>query len=190
MIKKFFAAVMLIAMMAFTQNVNAAPHITYQVHVQDYGWLSPVGEGQVAGTTGEHKRLEAIIINSSARIEYNAQVQDWGWQGWTTSGYIAGTVNESRRLEAIRIRFTGNSADKYDIYYRAHVQDIGWQRWVKNGQVAGTEGKGKRMEALQIRVVRKGERFGDDSYDERDRYRRGDRDRHRHGYDDYYGYQW
>lgn len=191
MIRKFFAAVMLITLLAFTSNANAAPEINYQVHVQDIGWMRPVGEGEVAGTTGEHKRVEAVIINCSSRIEYNVHVQDRGWQGWVNSGYIAGTVNESRRLEAIRIRFTGNSANKYDIYYRAHVADIGWQRWVKNGEVAGTENKGKRIEALQIRIVRKGESFGGDRHDYggygHDRYGHG---RHGRGYDDYYGYQW
>ncbi|MBQ4495251.1 MAG: Ig domain-containing protein [Selenomonadaceae bacterium] len=196
MIKKIFAAVMMIALMAVTQNAYAAPEINYQVHVQDIGWMHPVAEDQVAGTEGRGKRIEAIIINCSSPIEYNAHLQDWGWQGWVSQGYIAGTVNEGRRLEGIRIRFADSTADRYDIYYRAYVQDIGWQRWVKNGQVAGTEGRGKRMEALQIRIVRKDESFGNDRYDSdrygNDRYHHG-RHRHRRGYDyydddDYYGY--
>ena len=104
MIRKIFATLILTAIMFFAQSVSADSHITYQVSVQDYGWMSPVGDGRVAGTTDQGKRLEAIVINFSDGIEYNAHVQDIGWQGWTYSGGVAGTVGESRRMEAIRIR--------------------------------------------------------------------------------------
>ncbi len=36
--------------------------LKYQVHVQTYGWMNPVGEGEQAGTTGICKRIEAIRI--------------------------------------------------------------------------------------------------------------------------------
>ena len=36
--------------------------LQYRVHVQTYGWQDWVGDGQVSGTTGEGKRLEAIQI--------------------------------------------------------------------------------------------------------------------------------
>ena len=165
MIRKFFGAVFL-AMIFFAQSAMAAPHIEYQVHVQDYGWMQPVADGEVAGTIGRSKRIEALIINFSEGVEYNAHVQNIGWQGWRNSGDVAGTIGESLRLEAIRIKLTGYLANEYDIYYRAHVQNIGWMDWVRNGQVAGTEGQNLRMEALQIEVVRKGSGY------ERGRHRR------------------
>lgn len=175
MIKKFFGVVILL-MIALTQNAFAEPRISYQVHVQDYGWMPPVSEGRVAGTTGENRRIEAIIINCPEGIEYNAHIQDYGWEGWMDSGVVAGTVGEGRRLEAIRIRLTGSIANSYDVYYRAHVENFGWQDWVSNGRIAGTEGRGLRMEAIQIRLVKKG--------DDRNnfRHRRGG---YRHGYEDY-----
>ena len=175
MIKKFFGIIILL-MIALTQNVFAEPRISYQVHVQNYGWMPPVGEGRVAGTTGEGIRIEAIIINCPEGIEYNAHIQDYGWEGWMDSGVVAGTVGEGRRMEAIRIRLTGSSAERYDVYYRAHVQNIGWQDWVSNGRIAGTEGRELRMEAIQIRLVRKGEGYN------HFRHRRGG---YRHGYEDY-----
>ena len=104
MIRKIFATMILTAIIFFAQNVSADSHVTYQVSVQDYGWMSPVSDGRVAGTTDQGRRLEAVIINFSDGIEYNAHVQDIGWQGWTYSGGVAGTVGESRRMEAIRIR--------------------------------------------------------------------------------------
>ena len=53
MIKKFFGAIIFFAAVLFTQSVLAAPHLTYRVHVQDYGWLNPVSDGAVAGTIGK-----------------------------------------------------------------------------------------------------------------------------------------
>ena len=120
MIRKIFATVILTAIMFFAQSVSADSRLTYQVSVQDIGWMHPVSDGRVAGTTDQKKRLEAIVINFSDGIEYNAHVQDMGWQGWTYSGGVAGTVGESRRMEAIRIRLTGRAAQNYDVLYRAH----------------------------------------------------------------------
>ena len=82
MIKKFFSVMILFAMIFAGQNVFARSQLTYQAHVQDRGWMRPVSEGQVAGTTGQDRRLEAIIINFPDGIEYNVHVQDIGWQGW------------------------------------------------------------------------------------------------------------
>ena len=36
--------------------------LTYCAHVQDYGWMNPVTSNQVAGTTGQSKRVEALKI--------------------------------------------------------------------------------------------------------------------------------
>ena len=82
-------------------------NLTYQVHVQDYGWLGRVSEGYVAGTTGKSKRMEAIIINlnnSSYNIKYRVHVQDIGWMNWVSSGQVAGTTGQSKRIEAIQIK--------------------------------------------------------------------------------------
>ena len=158
----------LAAMILFTQNAFAAPNMTYQVHVQDKGWLPPVGNGEVTGSIGKGRRMEAIVIHLDDDIEYNAHVQNIGWQGWTRSGVVAGTVGEALRMEAIRIRLRGRLADRYDVYYRAYVQNIGWQDWVRNGGVAGTEGEGLRMEAIQIDLVKKGEDHNRDRYERRD----------------------
>lgn len=36
--------------------------IEYQVHIQDYGWSAWMIDGEVAGTTGKGKSIEAIKI--------------------------------------------------------------------------------------------------------------------------------
>lgn len=46
---------------ACTRNITGKK-VKYQAHVQTYGWMDAVGEGEVAGKVGEAKRLEAIRI--------------------------------------------------------------------------------------------------------------------------------
>ena len=148
---------------ALQSTSQAATDFSYQVHVQNIGWMNEVGNGGVAGTTGRSLRLEALVIHLEddyeSMVEYCAHVQDIGWMGWCETGEIAGTVGQGLRLEAVRIKLTGRYARKYDIYYRAHVQDGGWLGWAKNGEPAGTSGAGLRMEALQIQLVPKGKNF-------------------------------
>lgn len=140
--------------------VTSSPSISYQTHVQDYGWQSWKSNGEVSGTVGQSKRLEGINIklsNINGSIEYKTHVQDYGWQDWKSNGQMSGTTGQSKRLEAIQIKLSGEAANQYDVYYRVHAQDYGWLDWAKNGESAGTEGYSKRLEGIQIVLVKKGE---------------------------------
>lgn len=149
MIRKiFFAALMMLLFAA--QNVSAQAQFSVQANVEGVGWMQPVGNGEVAGTTGQAKRLEALIINFSEGIQYSAHVQNIGWQDWANSGGVVGTVGKNLRVEAIRIKLL---SPDFDIYYRAHVENIGWLGWAKDGEPAGTAGAALRMEALQVQIV-------------------------------------
>lgn len=139
--------------------VNTNPSVTYQTHVQDYGWQEWKNNGEMSGTSGQSKRLEGINIklqNLSESVEYQTHVQDIGWQGWKSNGVMSGTSGQSKRLEAIKIKLSGDAANKYDIYYRVHAQDYGWLGWAKNGESAGSEGYSKRLEGIEIKLVKKG----------------------------------
>ena len=133
------------------------PSICYTTHIQDIGWQNQVKDGEMAGTEGQSKRLEAIKITlkdlSGVKIKYQTHIQDIGWQDWKYDGTLAGTEGQSKRLEAIRIEL--EESDKYSIMYRVHIQDIGWQDWRYDGEKAGTEGQSKRLEAIQIKIVEK-----------------------------------
>lgn len=140
--------------------VTSSPSISYQTHVQDYGWQSWKSNGEVSGTVGQSKRLEGINIklsNINGSIEYKTHVQDYGWQDWKSNGQMSGTSGQSKRLEAIKVKLSGEAANQYDVYYRVHAQDYGWLDWAKNGESAGTEGYSKRLEGIQIVLVKKGE---------------------------------
>ena len=48
----------------YAQNsVEPELNVTYQTHVQDIGWQEKKQNGEIAGTEGQSKRLEAIKIN-------------------------------------------------------------------------------------------------------------------------------
>lgn len=139
------------------------PGLSIDAHVQNIGWMKAVGEGDIAGTSGQAKRVEAIKIKltgsdiPSGSIEYQAHVQDIGWQSWAKDGSLAGTSGKAKRVEAIKIRLTGDLASLYDVYYQVHVQNIGWMTPGKNGQATGSAGYAYRIEALRVWIVPKGD---------------------------------
>lgn len=144
-----------------TQNPFVYPgHIYYSSHVQDYGWLSNVGDGKTSGTVGQGLRLEALKIrlgdNSyEGNIEYSTHVQDYGWMNYSSNDSISGTIGQSKRIEAIKIRLTGEISNYYDVFYRVQCQDFGWLGWTCNDRIAGTTGGGYRIESIQIKLYPK-----------------------------------
>ncbi len=139
-----------------------APYVGYQTHVQTYGWQNKKTDGEMAGTSGESKRLEAIRLSLmypelKGHILYRTHIQNVGWQNWKQDGQISGTTGQSLRLEGIQIKLTGEAAGIYDVYYRVHAQDYGWLEWTSNGNCSGTEGLKLRLEGIEIRLVKKEE---------------------------------
>ena len=106
--------------------------VTYRTHVQSYGWQDYVKNGEMSGTEGEAKRLEAININLmnapySGDIEYRTHIQKNGWEEtFKKNDEMSGTEGEAKRLEAIEIKLTGKLTEYYDVYYRVHAQTYGW----------------------------------------------------------------
>ena len=137
-------------------------NIAYNSHVQDYGWEEDFSkkDGEISGTTGASKRIEALKIElgslkktyPNTSIKYQVHVQDYDWMNWKKDGEVAGTIGESKRIEAIKIKLQG--LDEYSVIYRVHVQDYGWTDWNSNGEIAGTIGKSKRIEAIQIKIIK------------------------------------
>lgn len=147
--------------------------LSSDIHLQGRGWMPGGGFGDVLGTQGEARRLEAYSIKLSqfvsmgqdgaatapwkGDIEYRSHVQSTGWETqWCKNGQISGSYGDGKRIEAVQIRLTGELAEVYDIQYRVHVQGYGWTHLVKNGETAGTEGQGRRVEAIQIYLIPKG----------------------------------
>lgn len=148
-----------------TATVNVVvsdPSVIYSTHIQSVGWQGEKKDGELSGTEGEAKRLEAIKVSIEnlpfkGGVEYQTHVQSFGWMNWEQNGQLSGTEGLAKRLEGIRIKLTGEVSEYYDIYYRVHAQSYGWLDWAKNGEAAGTEGLAKRLEAIEIQLVKKGE---------------------------------
>ena len=143
----------------FKNRSDDPASISVRSHTSNIGWMSPVGGGSVAGTTGRGLPMEALEAQlgwygHSGSIELRGHVSNVGWQQWS-KGHC-GTTGKSQRLEAVQIRLTGEAADKYDIWYCAHVSGIGWLDWACNGAAAGSAGKGRAIEAVKVVLVEKG----------------------------------
>ena len=144
----------------FSMKKTINPTVSYSTHVQSIGWQDSVKNGDLSGTVGQRKRLEAIKIdienNQGLNVQYSTHVQSKGWMDWVSNGQLSGTTNQRKRLEAIKIKLSGEQANNYDIYYRVHAESLGWLDWAKNGEEAGTAGLAKRLEAIEIVLVEKG----------------------------------
>ena len=135
--------------------------VIYCSHVQTFGWLPRVSSGDVSGTVGKSRRMEAFVVEKSnslltGDVLYRSYIEGIGWQDYVSSGKISGTEGKSKKIEMIQLKLTDQLADNYDIYYRVHVSYVGWMDWAKNDEVTGTFGYRRGIEAIQIKVVKKG----------------------------------
>lgn len=92
------------------RNIKLSGNIEYQSHVQTYGWEKTWKKnGQLSGTSGKAKRLEAVKIRLTGELKnkydiyYRVHSQTYGWLGWAKNGEAAGTEGQAKRLEAIQI---------------------------------------------------------------------------------------
>lgn len=140
----------------------------YRAHCETAGWFAAVHDGQVAGTTGYGKRLEAFKITppEGVTLDVLAHIQGIGdkWYHGITKGKssgtgsskndpIIGTIGKGKRIEGICVDVVKNTNPKLKgktLYYRVHVQKQGWTSWCKAGTYAGTRGKQLRIEAIQM----------------------------------------
>jgi len=86
--------------------------ISYQVHVQNKGWMDAAADGATAGTTGQGLRIEAVKIKLTGdkadqyNVTYRVHVRNQGWTDWASNGAEAGTTGQGLRIEAIEIQLT------------------------------------------------------------------------------------
>lgn len=144
---------------AFKDHGDDPAAVLLQAHVANLGWMSQVGDGVIAGTTGKGLRLEALRASvdwfgRNSGIELRAHVSNFGWQEWASGQ--CGTTGRAAAIEALQIRLTGDAAESYDVWYRVHSADYGWLGWTSNGSPAGTTGLSKQVEAVQVKLVPKG----------------------------------
>ena len=150
------------------RNQLTVKNVSVSAHVQNIGWMDPVGSGKVAGTTGRGLNLEALKISLevdgaasqeqiAAAISVEAHVSNVGWQPAVGNGGTAGTTGQSRAVEALRVRLSGELSARYTVWYRVHSAEFGWLGWACDGADAGSAGYGRAVQAVQVAVLPKGD---------------------------------
>lgn len=90
-----------------TESKGSCPDVQVAAHSQDIGWADYVSNGDVAGTTGRHLRLEGVKMRlvgaSSGSIEYQSHVAYEGWQDFEANDAMSGTVGRAHAIEAIML---------------------------------------------------------------------------------------
>ena len=135
--------------------------IKYSTYLRDKGWQTEKSNGEMAGTVGEARAIDAMKIQLenqtefSGTIQYQAHVQRIGWQEYVNEGEVSGTMGKNCQIEAVSLKLTGELAEHYDVYYRVHSARYGWLGWTKNGEQAGTIGFGCSMQAIEIKIYEK-----------------------------------
>lgn len=123
--------------------------IKYRSHLQTDGWQEWKQDGEMSGTEGQAKRLEAIQIDYKGEVYAKAHIQTYGWvdYGKITKDTVIGTTGGAKRLEALCLK--GN------FKYRVHIQSSGWSTWTNADGIItlGSVGQGKRIEAIEIMEI-------------------------------------
>ena len=133
----------------------------YRAHVQDLGWCDPVRDGQVAGTVGFGKRLEAIKLTPPPGyvLDVAVHVANVGWKHYRgiergVKDPIIGTVGKGNAIESVLITVTARpNGDKRKLKFRVHQANTGWKAWTKEGFASGSDGLSIQLEAIQIKIV-------------------------------------
>lgn len=126
---------------------DEAGDITYQVHTRKLGWINWRHDGQMAGTAGQNKRIEAIRINSKDKMNVSVHIKSIGDKKFSniSKDTIIGTTNQKKRIEAMMIE------SDTPFRYRVHQKTYGWSAWTSNGKWTGVKGVSKQLEAIEIR---------------------------------------
>ncbi len=133
----------------FEEIAKGIDNLKYEVHIQNIGWQACKENGELAGTTGQSLRIEAIRIFADIPIRYRVPMQDKGWSDYVSNGCTAGTIGESRRIEAIEIESSSKP-----IKATAHIQNEGNVYYeIATHLVIGTEGRALRLEALTLEFM-------------------------------------
>lgn len=117
--------------------------IVYTTHVQSYGWQGDINntntwcrDGQMSGTSGKAKRLEAICIALTGEmaehydVYYRVHAQSYGWLGWSKNGAPAGTAGLAKRLEGIQIVLVPKNGAAPSVDYQG-IRSIRSQAYIK-----------------------------------------------------------
>jgi hypothetical protein len=128
--------------------------LKYQAHTQDIGWREWVRDGQIAGSVGKAKQLEALRVDTGdlpLKLKAKVHIANIGWVtiDKINKDTVIGTTGKRLRIEAIELDEIENGTGK-KLYYQAHIATIGWTGKVPANYATGTVGLKKAIEAIKI----------------------------------------
>jgi hypothetical protein len=134
--------------------------VCYRAHVQSYGWMPIKCNGEIAGTTGESKRLEAIQIWTKKLSCYglsNNETSIRDEPNFACNGEKAGVVGKKRQSSFFYLKpnevIYGRPNEYSTISFRVHSSRVGWLPW-KHAEYGGypaiSGAMGKYIQAVRI----------------------------------------
>lgn len=122
--------------------------VNYRAHIRGNGWMNQRCDGDMAGTTGQNRRIEAIKLwlRSGTIKSVTVHVRGDGDKTYNnpTKDTVIGTTGQKKRIEAIKIE------SDIPLRYRVHQKAYGWSGWKNKGEFAGVKGESKQIEAIEI----------------------------------------
>lgn len=122
--------------------------VNYSVHTRGNGWMNQRCDGDMVGTTGQNRRIEAIKLwlKSGTIKSVTVHVRDDGDKTYNnpTKDTIIGTTGQKKRIEAIKIE------SDIPLRYRVHQKTYDWSEWKNKGEFAGVKGESKQIEAIEM----------------------------------------
>jgi uncharacterized protein YjdB len=138
----------------------SAERICYRSHVQSLGWGQWLCDGQLSGTKGQNRRLEAIQISApfvGGSVCYEVAVADLGWKV-ACNGDVAGTTGQSRRVEGLSINYN-NAPPNTTLLYRAFFSGAWSEKRIASTILGGGLGfldSGLKFEAIEVNISQPG----------------------------------
>ncbi len=135
-----------------SDSLSSQYDLWYRVHVQDIGWLDWAKNGEVAGTTGMAKHVEAVQVIMQKKgasapgptdspsvglvsIYYSSVSGSSSWGQTVQNGATSGTMGQDLPLHAIRVQLPTNVSG--GVSYKTHLSNIGWGAACANGSEFG-----------------------------------------------------
>lgn len=148
-----------------SDSLSSQYDLWYRVHVQDIGWLDWAKNGEVAGTTGMAKHVEALQVIMQKKgasapgptdspsvglvtINYSSVSGSSSWGQTVQNGATSGTMGQDLPLHAIRVQLPTNVSG--GVSYKTHLSNIGWGAACANGSASGDLSGAQEIEALSI----------------------------------------
>ena len=108
--------------------------VEYAAYVSELGWQNKVENGEIAGTVGRAKSVEAFKMNLTGEIAdeydiyYRAHSSGFGWLGWAKNGEYAGKCRLCKSGRSSR-----NQTVRKKMWQRNHnrIRRVIWLKQIK-----------------------------------------------------------